>query len=163
MITVLKEEGYYMLKFLGWVFSINKRHRQGIEIYEKSLLGKLWVLFLSLVLVGACFGTSYWFYSFISGIDASTNYPFLSVLGIGLLSVVALITSFDYSLSFTYVAFRNAFLGFISSAVDKDSAPITESAKNYKWLDILICVLEILILVATVASPFIIFHTYIFG
>ncbi len=171
-----------MLKFFAWVFGATSRHWQGIRTYEKGLGGRIWTLILMLLLLGGCVASEYWFLTFINGGIKQSQYPVLGTIGIICLLACLLIMSFDYSVTFCYVAFKNAFFGIIMTAArlaekkkkkkraQEEEVAMDEEAsvevqegeerKTHKALDIVIGILGIVCAIGTVASGFIVFAAY---
>ena len=49
------------MKFLGWLFSLERRHRFGVRAYERGGAGiRLFTLLMYVVLFGGTLGLEYW-------------------------------------------------------------------------------------------------------
>ncbi len=167
-----------MLKFLGWVFGITRRHWRGIRNYESGLGGRIWTMILMLFSVAACIGSLVLFVKYVSEWMFEAKMPVMTLLFVIGFVITVFATAFDYCVSYCYVAFRNAFFGIIMTVallaerdkkgkyVSKDGGVSLEEepssgVKTYKALDIIIGILGLICAIGVIASVFLVFAYYI--
>lgn len=109
------------MKFLKWLFNINKRHGVDMRRYEKGKIGtKILAIVLMFALVGATVGIEYWCINLFN-----VN------LGYGILVLIFLLLPFiavtlEYCELYAYLGFKMFFWGSVAKIAEK----IDENHKN---------------------------------
>lgn len=159
------------MKFLSWIFNINRRHAWDIRRYEKGKLGtKIMAIVLLLLLVGATLGIEYW------GITLLKNNEGLQgLLVIILLLIPITATTLEFCGLYSYLGFKMFLWGTLESIAKKidkkkeqkkiESGEMTEevsseaqevlfeqkkSEKAHKWIDLFVGILGIVLTIVTV-------------
>lgn len=156
------------MKFLAWVFSVSQRHYREIRRYEKGGTGiRVFTIVFSLVLIAACLGLEYWFFSYLYDGGTSDGLGKLAaLLGIGILFVAVAVYTVEYFGVFSFTAFRMAIWGMAFSAAKRKE--ILERKKladtyeeqpetgvetgRYKAFDIVIGILLLLFVIALIVA-----------
>ena len=135
------------MKFLGWLFSLERRHRFGVRAYERGGAGiRLLTLLMYVVLFGGTLGLEYWAIStMLSGQISGVLVLILAII-VGLAAV-------EYCLSYSFVGFRMFFKGCVGRLAYRanvaegvpDEKPVTHRA-----LDMVVAVAGIIFALAVI-------------
>lgn len=157
------------MKFLNWLFNINRRHAWDIRNYEKGKLGtKILAIVLLFLLVGATLGIEYW------GITLLKE-DLRGLLVIILLLIPIAGTTLEFCGLYSYLGFKMFLWGTVESIAKKidkkreqkkiESGEMAEevsseaqevlfeqkkSEKSHKWIDLFVGILGIVLTIVEV-------------
>lgn len=154
------------MRFLKWIFNFKDRHHKDIIRYEKNkLAGRIFILVLLFLMVGATLGLDYWF---LNCLNQNILYAILVLL---FLLIPVGLTSLEFLGVYAFIGFRMFFLGTaekIAIKIDEKIAsksqvedntqakisPInTQSPQNkYKYFDLFVGILSILLIIGLILA-----------
>lgn len=156
------------MKFLRWLFNINKRHSREIREYENGKIGnRIFSIFFLLLLVGGAIGLEYWC------INLFNNGVFLNGLLVLIFLVIPFMAiTFEYCELYAYLGFKMFIWGSVSSIAEKIDKKIeknrlengeivvetkkqTKSEKAHKWLDLFIAILAVALAIVLLVMIFV--------
>lgn len=165
------------MKFLKWLFNLDSRHLGDSIRYEKGKIGtRIFVIIYLLVICGATIGVEYWALNLLTTDLHETLYGIVVLI---LLFFPLLATSIEFCSFYSMTGFRMFVWGSLGSIIEKvenkkkkkvsldvnnntDEVEKTEEApkdskKSYKWLDLIVGILGIVlvigVLVFAIALP----------
>lgn len=126
------------MKFLIWLFDINNRHRRDIIAYQKGGRGRrIFVVTFSLTLLVLTVLAEILFINTFNRLvsDELKNYPFLSFLGAGLLALMAIIATVDFSACYAITGFKMAIFGIAYDASKSIAGRIKNKKKQQETVE----------------------------
>lgn len=138
------------MKFLSWIFNINKRHGRDIRAYEKGKLStKIITLIIMLVFFLGSIGLEYWCINLFK--EGNVLVAFFV-----LLLVIALIGgTIDYCLVYSYVGFKTAIVGTLDKKLSNESEIIEK--KHYRGFDVIIGFLGLILGIGVIVAAIFVF------
>lgn len=138
------------MKFLIWIFNINKRHGRDIRAYEKGKLStKIITLILMLVFFLGSIGLEYWCINLFK--EGNVLIAFLVLL----LVIASIGATFDYCLVYSYVGFKMAILGTVDKKLSNESEIIEK--KHYRGFDVIIGFLGFILGIGVIVAAIFVF------
>lgn len=135
------------MKFLSWLFSLERRHRFGVRAFGKGGTGiRLFTILMYVVLFGGTLGLEYW------AINMMNSGEFSGVL-ILILAILVGLAAVEYCSSYSFVGFRMFFTGCVSRlAHDRNAADGVPDEKpaTHRALDMVVAVLGIIFALAVI-------------
>lgn len=141
------------MKFLSWIFNINKRHGRDIRAYEKGKLStKIITLIIMLVFFLGSIGLEYWCINLFK--EGNVLVAFFV-----LLLVIALIGgTIDYCLVYSYVGFKTAIVGTLDKKLSNESEIIEK--KHYRGFDVIIGFLGLILGIGVIVAAIFVFFKF---
>lgn len=141
------------MKFLSWIFNINKRHGRDIRAYEKGKLStKIITLIIMLVFFLGSIGLEYWCINLFKEGNVLVSFFVL-------LLVIALIGgTIDYCLVYSYVGFKTAIVGTLDKKLSNESEIIEK--KHYRGFDVIIGFLGLILGIGVIVAALFVFFKF---
>ena len=152
------------MKFLSWLFNVNKRHYSDFRRYENGkALTRITYLAVLFIFVGLTIFSLYW------SLDVFKNQTFNKFHVIAVLvlfiSIGLLFSTVEFCFVMSYIGFKMAICGCVMKKLDNDSnieqIDNNIKEKNYLVFDIIVGVISLLLALGTIASYFYIISLFL--